>query len=105
MNTIKKLNLLAFSTLILTACGDANYKPSNVDANFGKSVKHMVQAQILNPDAAQNPPTEPPKHMDGYAGGNTLDALREGFSTVEKLDSIQISIGEGSGSSSSSSSN
>ncbi len=102
MNTIKKLNLLAFSTLILTACGDANYKPSNVDANFGKSVKHMVQAQILNPDAAQNPPTEPPKHMDGYAGVNTLDALREGFSTVEQLDSIEISIGDSSGGSSSS---
>ena len=92
MNTIKKWNLLAFSALILSACGDANYRPSAVDDNFGKSVKHMMQAQILNPQAAQNPPTEPPKHMDGYAGENTIEAFRETFSTIEEVSPIDITV-------------
>lgn len=96
MNTFKKWNLLAISTLLLSACGDANYRPSAVDDNFGKSVNHMLQAQILNPQAAQNPPSEPPKHMDGYAGENTIEALREGFSTIEEPQSIEISVGDNS---------
>ena len=94
MKINKTRNLLALSTLLVVACNDANYKPTTVDQNFGMAYRQVTQAQILNPKAAQNPPLDPPKHMDGYAGANTIDAFRDGFSAIEETQAISISVGE-----------
>jgi len=99
MKTLKYRNLFALSALLLTACNDANYKPTTVDENFGMAYKQVTQAQILNPEAAQNPPLNPPKRLDGYAGANTMDAYREGFSNVEETQAVEISVGGNSSSS------
>ncbi len=86
--------------LLLSACNDGNYKPNTVDQHFGLAYKQVTQAQILNPEAAQNPPLDPSKTMDGYAGQNTIDAFREGYSTVEDTQNISINVGGGGGGSS-----
>jgi len=99
MKTIKYGNFLALLALLLTSCNDANYKPTEVDRNFGLAYKQVTQAQILNPDAAQNPPARPSKQMNGEAGENTLRTYREGFSTIEESQPVEISIGGSSGSS------
>ena len=99
MKTINHWNLLALSALLLTACNDANYKPIEVDKNFGLAYKQVTRAQILNPDAAQNPPLRPSKQMNGEAGENSIEAYREGFSTVEESQPVEISIGGSSGNS------
>jgi hypothetical protein len=83
--------------LLLTACNDGNYKPNTVDQHFGLAYKQVTQAQILNPQAAQNPPLDPPKKMDGYAGQNTIDTFREGYSNVEETQSININMGGNGG--------
>ena len=93
MKINKTRNLLALSTLLVVACNDANYKPTTVDQNFGMAYRQVTQAQILNPEAAQNPPLDPPKHMDGYAGANTIDAFRDGFSAIEETETLSISVG------------
>ena len=93
MKTLKYGNLFALSALLLTACNDANYKPTTVDENFGMAYKQVTQAQILNPDAALNPPLNPPKRLDGMTGEAALGAYREGFASVERTDSVEISIG------------
>ncbi|MEO1878522.1 MAG: hypothetical protein ABGX40_00980 [Methylococcales bacterium] len=91
---MKHLNYCMFPPLLLlllTACGNANHRPTQVDNNFGKAMKHMLQAQILNPQAAQNPPLAPPKHMDGEAGGATIKAYRQSFSTLTESQAVETS--------------
>ena len=100
MKNNKCLNLLAVSALLLTACNDSNYRPTQVDNNFGAAYKQITQAQILNPDAALNPPLDPPKNMDGQAGEATMQSYRDSFSTTQESQSVEISSGGGGSSSS-----
>lgn len=102
MKTLKYGNLCVLSVLLLTACNDTNYKTSAIDENFGLAYKQVTQAQILNPDAAENPATEAPKDMDGQAGEGVINAFHQGFQTMEQTESISISVGDNNSSSGSS---
>jgi type IV pilus biogenesis protein CpaD/CtpE len=56
---------------LLTGCATG---PTNVERDFGNSVRNMVQAQTYNPDAALS--YEPPMEMDGERAGAVLETYR-----------------------------
>jgi type IV pilus biogenesis protein CpaD/CtpE len=89
------------SPLLLGACADGRYEPKLLDHNLGQSARHMMQAQIADPQKAANPPADSPRKMDGYAGTNTIDSYRESFATgVQESQGITINIGGSGGSNS-----
>jgi len=86
------------SGLMLTACADGTYRPYNLDDKFGQVENQMLQAQIADPEAAENPPADSPRKMDGYAGVNTLRSYRDGFGTIVQPQGLTINIGGANGS-------
>jgi len=97
---IPALPVLMAGTLWLAGCADGNHRPYVLDDSFGKTVNHLVKAQIANPQAAANPPADAPNTMDGYAGVNAINGYREGFSQVaEQPQGLTINIGGAGGSS------
>lgn len=93
----KTILTAAISGLMLTACADGTYRPYNLDDKFGQVEKQMVKAQIADPEAAENPPADSPRRMDGYAGVNTLKSYRNGFSQTAEPQGLTINIGGASG--------
>ena len=58
--------LLCVAAALAPGCAAPDYAA----ADFGKSVRQMVDSQIYDPDAALNPPPDPPTETDGrYAEG------------------------------------
>jgi hypothetical protein len=90
---ISTIPALTAGALWLFGCADGNYRPYVLDDSFGQANKQLVKAQIANPEAAANPPAESPKRMDGYAGVNTLDSYRQGFSQIQQPQGLTINIG------------
>jgi len=64
---------LAVVSLLLTACGS---NPARVEENFGNSVRQMMRAQTVNPDAASRRTTQDPSTTDGQMLEGALDAYR-----------------------------
>ncbi|MGR9086421.1 MAG: hypothetical protein ACU841_05020 [Gammaproteobacteria bacterium] len=87
--------------IVLSACADGNYRPYRLDDNFGKTQRHMVNAQIADPEAAAHPPADSPRKTDGYAGVNTMRTFRDAFGQENQTQGLTINIGNpgaGSGS-------
>jgi hypothetical protein len=99
---ISTIPALMAGVLCLAGCADGNYKPYVLDDSFGKSAKQLVKASIADPQAAANPPADSPRKMDGYAGVNTINSYRQGFSQLTQPQGLTINIGGSSGSSGSS---
>lgn len=51
-----------------------------VDAQLGKAVAHMIEAQTYDPKAAANPPALAPETGDGQRLRNALEANRKDVS-------------------------
>ena len=51
---------------------------SKIEADFGNAYRNMVAAQIHNPEAARNPPADPPLTMDGQRASDVMDKYRSG---------------------------
>lgn len=64
--------LAALSALAAAGCADA---PS--DADYGRSVNQMIQAQTYDANAAANPPEQAPVTSDGARLKNALDNYRK----------------------------
>jgi hypothetical protein len=90
------LATLSVAAVILGACADGRYDPVVFDQNFGTANRSMIQAQIANPQAAQNPPPDSPRIMDGYAGVSNMQAYREGFGQIDISQPVIVNIGGGS---------
>lgn len=74
---VKTFALSSMITLtMLLATGCASTDPTTVEEDFGKSVRHMVKTQTLNPQAAENPATDLPSGIDGQKGDAILEAFR-----------------------------
>ena len=58
---------------LLSACADTPV----ADADYGNSVRHMVQAQTYDPAAARNPPELAPEQTDGARLENAMDVYRK----------------------------
>jgi hypothetical protein len=102
---MNKMNLffMAGSSCLLLACADSNYTMPRLDGHFGQTHKQLLQAQMVNPEAALNPSPNPPEKLDGYAGFQTMKSYREGFAqTIEPSQDISINLNSVSGSGSNS---
>ena len=61
---------------MLATMGGCAQTPST-DAEFGSSVRAMVDAQTYNPDAARNPPEAAPSSGDGQRLENVVGGYRK----------------------------
>ena len=93
-STINVTNITGFITCALLA-GCSMHEPTRVDENFGNSVRHMVQVQTYNPEAARQPSTEPPTQLDGEKGGAVLDSYRSDVGRPSEVQKpMVINVGE-----------
>jgi hypothetical protein len=72
MNRVLSFSILCAASL---ACGCAD--TPNADADYGTSVRQMVQSQTYDPNAASNPPELAPESGDGERLENALDEYRK----------------------------
>jgi hypothetical protein len=92
------LTTLAAAVLFLNACADGRYNPVVLDRNFGQTNRAIVNAQIANPQAAQNPAPDSPRIMDGYNSVGIMDGYRSGFQQQgAQSQPIVVNIGGASG--------
>ncbi|MDP9139869.1 MAG: hypothetical protein M3O62_03650 [Pseudomonadota bacterium] len=63
--------------LLLAGCATTDTDAVRVEEDFGKSVRQMISAQIYDPTAAQQPPSEPPMGLDGVQSEAVLKVQRE----------------------------
>jgi len=68
-----KIFILLSCLVLLSGCADWYSEPVRVDDDFGKSVKHMMKAQTVNPT-----PTEQAFGMDGQKAEGAIKAYRSG---------------------------
>ena len=75
--------LLALAAL--TSGGCAWQEPARVEADFGKSVRQMVQAQIHDTQAASRPATNGPDLIDGSTAAIGVEGVRQATREARKL--------------------
>ena len=94
MQNFYKLLVTAFTLIRIFVSGCSSTDPIRVEADYGNSVRNMIEAQIYDPDAAKYPPSEPPTTLDGSYAENVLEAYRDDVSRPEEVDRpISIDIG------------
>ena len=81
----------AISALTAAGCADT---PS--DADYGRSVSQMIQAQTYDANASANPPEQAPATGDGARLQNALDAYRKDVAkgSTEVQREIEFTVGE-----------
>ncbi len=80
---------LAAACALLAACASPS---PNYDARFGEAVHRNVQAQVLQPEASQDPGV--PLGLDGGAARDAVQRYRESFRNVAPPPPvIQIGVG------------
>ena len=87
---IRYVPALIIVTLI-AGCADTPV----ADADYGNSVRHMVQAQTYDPAAASNPPELAPEVTDGARLENAIDIYRKDVSKgrEEVKQSVVFEVG------------
>ncbi|HEY5756646.1 MAG TPA: hypothetical protein VIU34_12535 [Steroidobacter sp.] len=70
---ISKPSTVVFATVAIAGCADTPL----ADADYGNSVKQMVQAQTLDPVTANNPAERAPEITDGARLEAALDIYRK----------------------------
>jgi len=70
---IRKPSAVVVATVAIAGCADTPL----ADADYGNSVKQMLQAQTLDPVAASNPPALAPEITDGVRLENALEVYRK----------------------------
>ncbi len=92
-NSSTRLTFLIAVSITMAAC--ASTDPTRVEDDFGNSVRHMVQSQIYDKEAANNPARKPPMGIDGVQAESVLDVYREHVGNPKKVsDSLRIDISE-----------
>ena len=61
-------------TLSLSACAEWKSPPKHLDENFGNSVRHVINAQTLYPENANN--DKPIMTLDGQKSGKIIGTYR-----------------------------
>ncbi len=82
----------ATAALAIAGCADT---PAT-DADYGRSVSQMIQAQTYDANAAANPPEQAPATGDGARLQNALDAYRKDVAKggAEVQRKIEFDVGE-----------
>lgn len=79
MNKLIKPNkffIILPTVVFFFGCADWNSVPVAVDDNFGKSVRHMIRAQTLNPQPTFA--TKPVLGLDGQKSEGNIKVYRTG---------------------------
>lgn len=82
----------ATSALAAAGCADT---PAT-DADYGRSVSQMIQAQTYDSNAAANPPEQAPASGDGARLKNALDNYRKDVAkgSAEVQREIEFEVGD-----------
>ncbi len=84
---------VVLAAMTLAACTTTD--PTRVEEDFGNSVRHMVNAQIYDQEAAQNPPKDPPMGIDAVQAEAVLKVYREHVGDPEEVtDTLRINISD-----------
>ena len=94
---LKHCGIVGTTLLVAVLAGCASTEPVRVEADYGNSVRQMVQAQTYNPEAAAREESIPVEQMDGEMAMKSLKALREDVGSREAgdLNVINVEIGGG----------
>ena len=65
--------LLTISLMALEGCAEWSSTPARVQADYGNSVRSLVNNQIYNPDKARHPAALLPDGMEGNKADTVLD--------------------------------
>ena len=89
-----KLQITTVITLagILTACVEP---APRYEADFGNATRATLNAQIINPDAGNNP--DPVAGLDGRAAHDVINNYQKSYAQPEKPQNV-FNIGVGGGS-------
>lgn len=86
-----KFSFVALWVICLGGC-TASTDPIQVENDYGNSVRQMIDAQIYDPAAVHNPPTQVPG-FDAPKGHNVLEEYRKDVAKPsEALQPIDIRI-------------
>jgi hypothetical protein len=89
--TSSRLTFLAFTLIGLTACGS-----TQVEQEYGNSVRLMIQAQTFDPRTLTNPSTAPVIGADPDMVNTAVEVFRENVSRPEEVGKpITIQLGSG----------
>jgi hypothetical protein len=90
MNRVLIGTVTALAALTVAGCADT---PS--DADYGRSVNQMIQAQTYDSNAAANPPEQAPTTSDGARLQNALDNYRKDVAKgAEVKREVDFTVGD-----------
>lgn len=90
MYTYKIMVAIAVIT-VFTGCSTT---PNELELNYGKAYRNMIAEQIYNPDAALNPPTNPPESFDGERASDVLNKYRGDDNSQAQKPTVSIQLGK-----------
>lgn len=91
MNTFTRLALVCVVGT-LAACASSPQQEN--DPAFGSSVRQMIGAQIFDPQAAANPPEQPPAGIDGIRAESVMKTYRADVDKPARAqDAVQMRVG------------
>jgi hypothetical protein len=85
MHALRKLFNGLMIAMALTAIAGCSNVESAVEADFGNSVRHMIQAQTLNPQNSLLPDPEPVDSGNGERLNGVMEAYKTDVSTPPDL--------------------
>jgi hypothetical protein len=89
MNKITAIVSAAALAAGVAGCATA---PTASEQDFGNAVRHMVQQQIYDPQAAAQPAADPPLAMDGARGEAALEAYRKQPQKPVSQEEVRIGV-------------
>jgi len=90
--TIRKL---FYGIAVVTLFSGCSTNQNLLEQDFGKAYRNMVAEQIYDPNAAMNPPVEPPERLDGDRASNVIETYRKGeTSETNMAPAVSIKLGK-----------
>jgi len=98
---MRKLFLLAVVVLLSGCAGTPwymggnwdPYKPTDLEAAFGKAYQAAIANQTLNPDASKN--LSPVIGMDGESAEKIMDTFKQSFQKEQPVQNYIFNVGQG----------
>lgn len=92
---MKQLNLYVLLGVAVGVSACQNTMP-RYEREFGESVRHTMQAQIIHPEAVNNP--DPVKGLDGRAARDSINVYQRSFARpLPQPNVFNFGVGGGSG--------
>lgn len=92
---MRYFNLILVCLALVAATSACSTGPSNVERDYGNSVRQMVAGQTLDPAASRNPDPNAIDSGDGDRLNNVLEAYRGDVAKPEEVgEDIVINVGD-----------